>query len=377
MCIDKISSWLSGTNILSVPLNFCLQESLPTSQKTTLVAAFTFGAISAWFVDYLSTKEYDLEKMTPYNRWKTPSFLYSTTTVVLGSAFSLSIYKILPKAILVAGSLSLGAIVGNILKEKYNQYAIITKIAECLQSTLSNGIQDCELNLGRYYQRIKHLHLESLRRALSLGNNVQQLVLKDCQLTNKDLKRLSQAGWFSHFKHLDLSSNPLITSEGMIWVSRGSSGNIETLDISENHPLVEINQDSWLQEAGFNNLHALEIIRTDLTEEKLKHLINSTPWVRRLQGLNVSWNSTLQILPDNLNLLTHLNEHNISEGVLRSGGHIYFQGKGLFFRGYEGPYSLELAHLCYSDKAFGGKLEVSCGIAERLPFERFFALVNR
>ncbi len=301
-----------------------------------------------------------------------------------------------------------------LIKKYYDKYDD-RKISEFLQSSLSRcDWRGQRLNLSNRYNFLKHFNLVKLGEKIheASQSKLYFLILQNCKLTDADLEQLGKAGWFESFSNVDLSGNPQITHNGLEWVGKGGVGKLEMLDLSgtdlidddlkqialsgyfnglstlilsdnprltgkglawiaergfkglkklnlaANPQVLKSGLNEWLEKGGFENLEVLNLNETSITEDELEQMIEKAEWFRKLKGLSLESNANLIKFPSNILKLAHLEDHSVTSSQLMSGGNIYFQGSGLFFRSCVNlAYTQEILELAMESKVFGGNLK--------------------
>lgn len=255
-------------------------------------------------------------------------------------------------------------------KRYYNKNSTY-KIREFAQHI--RGDYEGRVFFSKYCEYLRHLNLTKLKEELQCPDS--RLVLRRCGLMDQDVMRLAEAGWFDHFTTIDVSQNPQLTCEAFSWIEKinpweelsldlsgsdlsdqdllkmSNSGyftNLHTLiiknnpsvtgrglaqiaragfsglrflDIGQNSQLLGDGLNQWIQEEGFKTLTALGLSNIGLTRSHLEEMINLSPWFKNLAGLDVSHNAELYEFPANISELQHLD----AIGVHRD-----FRGSGLF-----------------------------------------------
>jgi hypothetical protein len=104
--------------------------------------------------------------------------------------------------------------------------------------------------------------------------------------------------------------------------------NSKDLDLCGNVQVIKRNLKDWLKKGGFKHLRSLSLEKTDITENELAQIIETTEWFRKLRGLNFI--NLIKFL-SNIRRLTHLDDHGVSYREISRGRVIhYFYGSGLF-----------------------------------------------
>lgn len=149
---------------------------------------------------------------------------------------------------------------------------------------------------------------------------VVSLDLSESGLSDQSLLEMGESGYFSNL-HTLMIQNTRVTEEGLARIARGGFSSLRILDIGRNPRLLGEGLNEWVQEEGFKNLQALGLSNIWLTQDRLKEIIDSSPWFKGLAGLDVSCNAQLHELPANVSELQHLDTPGVGYD---------FQGRGLF-----------------------------------------------
>ncbi len=405
---------------------------------------FSCGAVAAWVIDRRLKEE---KSFTDYPKLISQTVSQVSTLaimaigvlapitagvlapIVVGIAVGVDLLALADRVnniFLTAIGVSISLAAGFVAGIKMAEYSIdrsdhrIAQLAQVLKKKmdqdiewrLGDGLVFCQLKLSDYSSYFKRLDLKKLLIKFQQGFNPAHgkepvyLSLSDMDLTDSDLKRLGEAGWFEGLKTLDLSNNPLITAKGLSWVGNKCSQTLEglnlsctnladddlrqmaelgyfnqleglilgenprlsgeglawmaekgfkglkRLDLSGNSQVLKRGLREWLKKEGFENLEILNLSMTDIIEEDLEKMIREAKWFRKLKGLALQRCCCLKKFPSNILELKELDDYSLNRRDAMHGGRFYFQG--LFFQGCENlTYTQEILQLDMARKVLG------------------------
>jgi hypothetical protein len=266
----------------------------------------------------------------------------------------------------------------------------INSVSLCRDSILITVDTDDEVELGSHINKLRNMSIAELEllgtRIYEEFKDCRQINLKNCDLTDADVQRLAQAGWFCKFHGINLSYNAKLTSRTLNCISQrtfaGSKNSITSINLSKtnltddglnliaqsetfsqvseliirNNPLIsgqglayvgehaknlcsldigrnpqlfkEKELDKWIKRPGFNTLAGLRIYLNEMTTNIFERLLDETLWFKKLTGLDIRYNPELH-LSSRIGELKSLSEacqdrHHITH---------YFYDRGLYCTG--------------------------------------------
>lgn len=171
------------------------------------------------------------------------------------------------------------------------------------------------------------------------SSHLRTLNLSCQDLTDEDLKKWSEKEEFKNAEHLLLCENPRITAGGLAEYVGKKAPQLKWLDLSFNSQFTGEHLNAWVQIEEFKNLETLELESTNLKTEELETIIEQ-PWGQNLKGINVMYNPSLRLPPNNLSKMKKLGECPASEGS--TGARMLYKGQGMLI-------SIWYRHQCLVD----------------------------
>jgi hypothetical protein len=259
---------------------------------------------------------------------------------------------------IVFSSLAVGFTLGTkiLLSRAPFSYAKVDDLIQTVISkfdhTVSFDGETCDqLNLSDYLYALRFLNSTDLRKFIEkMPMQRPVLTFHNCNLTDADVERFAEAGWFNRFSSVNLSFNPKLTNESIKWIAQNSTPDkkldrlnlsktgitddglrqltefdkfnnlckliirhnpqitgrglaflgkcnslkLRTLDIGGNPQLLSNQElEIWIEEKGFDSLIALGLCCTNMTTAIFEKMIDQAPWFKRLKGLDVRFNVKL------------------------------------------------------------------------------------
>ena len=243
--------------------------------------SFVFGVAIVSVIDlHFKTKE-ERDDPCAYGRWEdsrldyinqlSPTeknlndrlrtiYLTNCAALFIGGVLALmkwkaySFYDAKIKNILVLSSIVMGFVLGTQTMEYYNRNndRKIREFVNCLKQNKSTNMPRVP-NLSYYSDYLRYFNPIKLANEIHKQfrsfspHDYQSLILRGCRLTDYDLKRLGESRWFSYFSEINVSDNHRLTCRGIELIGKEGGETLQTLNLS----------------------------RTDLTDDDLKHMAES------------------------------------------------------------------------------------------------------
>jgi len=117
----------------------------------------------------------------------------------------------------------------------------IDSVSLCRDSILITVDTDREVELSSHINQLRNMSIAELEllgtRIYEEFKDCRRINLKRCDLTDSDMQRLAQAGWFSKFCGINLSYNAKLTSRTLNCISQktfaGSKNSITSINLSK------------------------------------------------------------------------------------------------------------------------------------------------
>ncbi|MGR3911946.1 MAG: hypothetical protein QRY71_01375 [Candidatus Rhabdochlamydia sp.] len=254
--------------------------------------------------------------------------------------------------------LMIGGVIGKRLFQLNQYYLGVTaqKMMDLIKEYFIYARHE-EINLSHLQGYVAEVNFKRLNHYLREHRpEITSIALANCNLTDHDLKRLSQSGLLTGVTSIDLSDNPRLSYQGLKWVGMMAKDHLETLNISrlklrdmdlhlmekEGHfnavktvildeaPLItgyglatlgkegfnglevlSFNKPSscfkegfkeWLN-APFPSLHTLYMNDSSLMEKELSQMLDDSQWFIKLKELSLHQTERLQVSSEMLEKL--------------------------------------------------------------------------
>jgi|GEM_PF-1550659 len=330
------------------------------------VASLCLGMLTAYVMDKIWREEKDFNDWHQFAERVSMHGLLVVGLVILSTSVNLTALAIL--ACLTAGFIAGLKVAKHFIDRSDHRIAQVAEQLAAQKSTDYNepkqwgyyigSYQLCLRNSGKY---IKYLDLKKLFNQFQLKlraeNNFWSLSFSDADLTDSDLRKMAEAGFFDQLTRVNLDCNSSLTAQGLIaigsksrlkylelsgtnlkdadfqrmaesgcfnnveelmicntpgisakglleWVGKKGFPNLKRLNISYNTQFTGKHLQDWIGDEGFTNLQYLDLSNINLTGIDLEQMIEKSSWFRNLEKLDLSQNENFRRFPKNVLQLT-------------------------------------------------------------------------